>query len=177
MPLTRTLIITLAVGAAAGMSCRDAEAGTVASNAVDMCNGALPGFEGALRKRPLAIANEGGVSAFVTCSFTSGYNIMGIYDAVVYATNRSSGAVNVTCTFVNGLVPEVVQIAPTFPLPTYYPVTVALAPGQFAPIAVVADDYGLETFPAPYMNVNCNIPPDVEMNLVGYDYDEPPAAP
>lgn len=174
MPLIRTLIITLALGAAAGMSCQDVEAGTVASNAVDMCNGALPGFEGALRKRPLAIANEGGASAFVTCSFTSGYNMTGIYDAVVFATNRGTSAVNVTCTFVNGVVPEVVQYAPAYPLPTYYPTTVNLVPGQFAPIAITAEAYGLEAFPAPHMNVNCSIPPGVEMNLVGYDYNEPP---
>ena len=66
--------------------------------------------------------------------------------------------------------------APSYPLPTYYPTTVNLAPGQFAPIAITAEAYGLEAFPAPHMNVNCDIPPGVEMNLVGYDYSEPPVS-
>ena len=35
------------------------------SNAVDTCQGSLPSFEGALRKRPLAIVNEGTSNAFV----------------------------------------------------------------------------------------------------------------
>lgn len=176
MSLFRTLIVTLALGAA-GMSCPAAQAGSVASNAADACNGALPGFEGALRKRPLGIANEGASSAFVTCSFTNGYNLTGIIDGVVFLTNRRPTAVDVSCTFVNGVVAEARQVNPDLPLPTYFPITITLEAGQFAPAAVYASDYEIETFAMPYMNVNCSIPPGVEMNLVGYDYEEPPPAP
>ncbi len=172
MTLFRITLATAALGLAATLP-GPSFAGTVSSNAVDMCNGALPGYEGALRKRPLAIANEANANAFVTCSFTNGYNNAGIYDAVVFATNRGDSAATINCTFVNGVVPEVQQYAPDFPLPTYYPVSVELEPGQFAPVAVLAENYGIETFATPLMNVNCSVPPGVELNLVGQDYLEP----
>ena len=64
--LRTTLVASLAL--AATLSVPDARAGSTVQNAVGNCNGALPGFEGALRKRPLAIANEGTSSAFVSCT-------------------------------------------------------------------------------------------------------------
>lgn len=170
--IVRTLLTALAVGLAACVSSPDAYAEAVASNATDSCNGALPGFEGALRKRPLGIANEGASSAFVTCSFTNGYNLATILDGVVFVTNRRAAAVDVTCTFVNGVVADAHLSFPSIPLPTYYAKTVNVAPGQFAPVLVLASDYGLEGFPMQYMNVNCNLPSGVEMNLVGYGYEE-----
>lgn len=35
-----------------------------------MCQAALPAFETALRKRPLAIQNEGAATVFVSCAYT-----------------------------------------------------------------------------------------------------------
>jgi len=171
--IVRTTLTTLVVGLAACLSSPQAVAGSLASNAVDSCNGALPGFEGALRKRPLGIANEGAASAFVTCSFTNAYNLSGILDGLVFVTNRRATSVDITCTFVNGLVAEAQQVNPDLPLPTYFVKTVALEAGEFAPVAVFASDYELDAFALPYMNVNCALPSGVEMNLVGYDYSEP----
>jgi hypothetical protein len=41
------------------------------ANPVSYCQAALPVFDGNIRKRPLALRNEGQGSAFVTCSFTA----------------------------------------------------------------------------------------------------------
>ena len=43
----------------------------IQSNATGLCQGALPVMEANLRKRPLAVVNEGSTAAFVTCSFTT----------------------------------------------------------------------------------------------------------
>jgi len=48
------------------------------ANAVGRCQGALPNYEGAIRKRPLAVQNEGTGSAFVTCAFLSSCRTGGI---------------------------------------------------------------------------------------------------
>lgn len=42
----------------------------LSSPATDICQAALPVYEGLIRKRPLAMTNEGTTTAFVTCSFT-----------------------------------------------------------------------------------------------------------
>lgn len=53
----------------------DADAATLprvsATNPAGICQGALPAFETAIRKRPLAVQNEGDSTTFVTCSFTA----------------------------------------------------------------------------------------------------------
>lgn len=41
------------------------------SSAAGLCQGALPVMDTALRKRPLAVVNEGDSPAFVTCAFTT----------------------------------------------------------------------------------------------------------
>src|SRR5690554_5703366 len=41
------------------------------SSAAGLCQGALPAMDANLRKRPLAVANEGDSPVFVTCAFTT----------------------------------------------------------------------------------------------------------
>ncbi len=64
--------LVLAIGAS--FASFDAQAVTqnrrFQANATSYCQAALPAFEGAIRKRPLAVQNEGTTNAFVTCSFT-----------------------------------------------------------------------------------------------------------
>jgi hypothetical protein len=43
----------------------------VQSSAAGLCQGALPVMDTALRKRPLAVVNEGESPAFVSCAFTT----------------------------------------------------------------------------------------------------------
>lgn len=73
-----------------------------AINAVGACQGALPSFEGSLRKRPLAIANEGTTAAFVSCSlqgerWTPDWNTK----VEVFFENPGPGTRSVTCTLVD----------------------------------------------------------------------------
>ena len=74
-------------------------------NPTAICQGALPNFEGAIRKRPLAVQNEGTTSSFVTCSFLTGYNPEAwgqVNYFGLYLINSSSTAKTVTCTGVAG---------------------------------------------------------------------------
>lgn len=75
--------------------------------AAGSCQGALPNFEGSLRKRPLAVANEGTTTAFVTCGIhipsifsVGGATNPGMDHAWVGFRNRSGADVTVNCSLV-----------------------------------------------------------------------------
>lgn len=124
--------------------------------ATGACNGALPAYEGALRKRPLAVSNEGTTSAFVSCS-TPGDELGLPNDAVgLYFTNNGSTAATVNCTFVDGV---------KFYGVAYRPKSVELAAGQYAPIIWLPSEYTLTTF-SRWANFNCTLPAGVEINEV-----------
>lgn len=76
-----------------------------ASQPVARCQGALPVFETQIRKRPLAIQNEGSASTFVTCGFE--FDAYAAVDnsaliADVYFSNNTGAEVTVNCTGVTG---------------------------------------------------------------------------
>lgn len=66
------------------------------TGAVNNCQGALPVFDGKLRKRPLAFANEGDSNAFVTCSVDLPARVSSV---LVFAL---TGGKTLTCTGVAG---------------------------------------------------------------------------
>src|SRR5690606_41548022 len=73
------------------------------ANGSGVCQAALPNFEGQIRKRPLAIQNEGTATAFVTCSPTS----LQFAEASsgghgVFFKNDSDAGVTIGCTGVMG---------------------------------------------------------------------------
>lgn len=72
-------------------------------NAVSSCQSALPVFDGNIRKRPLAIANEGTVSSFVNCNFLLPVNSYGIEKFEVNTGNIATGNKSVTCTGIAGI--------------------------------------------------------------------------
>lgn len=143
----------------------------VSSNATGFCNGSLPSFEGALRKRPLAIANQGATPAFVSCSAPSGYRSAGNRNFLVTFVNRTTEAVAVNCTLVDGVVDELAALVPMFAPPVYYPKSIAVSAGAAGIVVWSPAGEGVEAF-TEYANVNCILPPGVEINLVGADYDE-----
>ncbi len=49
-----------------------ANAVSMAANATAFCQTALPVFDGNVRKRPLAVTNEGTSNAFISCSIPKG---------------------------------------------------------------------------------------------------------
>jgi len=89
----------------------------------ETCQAALPAFDGSIRKRPMAMMNEGAQHSIVTCAF-SGVNdstpaTLGIQ---VYLVNSDTVSHTVTCTFIDGRA--------GFTNPLYVPRALAVAPGS-----------------------------------------------
>jgi hypothetical protein len=127
-------------------------------NASGNCNGALPTYEGALRKRPLAIRNEGATNAFVSCSIPrsqadDGYTIVG-----AYFSNSSGSDKTINCTLVDG--------AGGFGAAALYPKSLMLAAGTTDFIAWSSAEFELTEF-ASWINLSCNLPAGTEIGLIG----------
>jgi hypothetical protein len=77
-------------------------------NASGTCQAALPAYEGQIRKRPLALQNEGEANAFVSCSLfspgasTSSFLTGEIYAVMITLDNNGSQPVDVACTLIAG---------------------------------------------------------------------------
>lgn len=158
-------LTTICAAVIAASAAAPADAATVNrtfyQNGGSACTGALPTFEGALRKRPKAIANEGTTNAFITCSAISNdINSANPQTAFAYFTNRAASAADVTCTFVNG---------DEFYGSTATVQTIPLASGQFAPMFFTPAG---DQFDLPTISLSCNLPPGVELNLFGLNVDE-----
>lgn len=130
-------------------------------NATGNCNGALPSYEGALRKRPLAINNEGSAVAFVSCSLPGSFFDDGNLYLAVGLENTGSAPASVTCTFVDGL-------APAFDTPQYYTQTVVV-PANGAEIMSWEPATG--TFSA-NANLNCSLPVGAGINFIEVQFEE-----
>jgi len=127
------------------------------SNAVDVCQGALPSFEGALRKRPLGIASEGTSAAFVTCSLRIGFSEDELAESVaVLFTNRASGQRSYSCTLVEGTVGT---------SPVYLPKEISM-PGEGTRLIVTWDLDDNDGSPYVLPNLSCALPPGVEINYI-----------
>ena len=73
--------------------------GVTVSNPAAACQSALPVFEDLIRKRPLAIQNEGERTAFVTCAMVSGG---GVIEVRLYLAGTDTTPRAVSCTAVAG---------------------------------------------------------------------------
>lgn len=114
------------------------------SNAIDVCQGALPSFDADLRRRPLGNIDGGGTD---------------VTQIILLMTNRSTTPQTVDCTLVDGVA------APFHSFPAVYLLkTSTIQPGAFA----VVNGFGFETtaerFRLPHLS--CGLPPDVEINIV-----------
>lgn len=116
------------------------------------CRPALPAFDGAIRTRPLAMANEGSSSAFITCSNWSTPFAETNYNTVVTLANRSAGPVDVTCTLVAG--------GDTGPAPTYTPKTITIPANASGNI--VWGTLANAALPGT-LRFSCGLPPRVEL--------------
>lgn len=125
----------------------------------------MPVFDGNIRKRPKAIANEGTSSAFITCGFDSISNSgSGYSDVNIYFINRSGVAKTVNCTFVNGIFDTAISasIVKSIALPT------TAAPAALG-VSAATDNAG-NNFAAPA--ISCEIPAGVEIGAVQGVYPE-----
>lgn len=94
-----SLAVAAVVGLAASMPA-DAVTHVTASNATNYCQTALPVFDGNVRKRPLAVQNEGSSNAFVSCAMNTEDGPA--FAAEVWFHSNSGSAADVTCTGVAG---------------------------------------------------------------------------
>jgi hypothetical protein len=100
-----TAALTLTAGLAAFSAEAVTKSRTFSSNAVALCQSALPVFDGLIRKRPLAVQNEGTSNAFVTCAFTSEDDGGVPYvttDYTIWARSNDGVAHDLSCTGVTG---------------------------------------------------------------------------
>jgi len=94
--LAAAILVTTGIAQAAN------ETNELSSNGVSHCQGALPNFEGAFRKRPLAIDNEGSAPAFLTCAFElRSTGALGHAVDVWFGNNTATGK-TINCTGVQG---------------------------------------------------------------------------
>ena len=125
------------------------------SHGVANCQSALPVFDGLIRKRPKAVANQGTANAFVTCDFE---NLTGEYDRVTVVgmvfINRGGAASPVNCTLVQGV--GDVDFAPAITK------TVLAAPGERVQIVWEPADNDGDNFSWPALS--CNLRPGVEIS-------------
>ena len=156
-----TLVAAIGIGGQAGAVERQHSS---FHGAVGACQAPLPSFEGAFRKRPLGIANEGGSTAFISCALPAQtIHSNGIDTLVVYFINRGGANVEVSCTLVDGL-------ASPLGVPTFFPKVVTVTPHRERSSTWSAQrDNGGDRFITP--SLSCAIPPGVEINTTQVIYD------
>jgi hypothetical protein len=130
----------------------------VTAQASAVCQGALPAFETQIRKRPLAVQNEGTAAAFVTCSLNNAGSSSGtsrITQATVYLVNNNTGSRTLSCTGVSAA-------ASPDPEPLYAVKSVQVPGGSDGTaLSFTADDFPGESFAltGDAFSVSCSITP------------------
>lgn len=139
---------------------------STATHAIGTCEAALPAYEGTIRKRPLALVNEGMASAFVTCAFPGfeGGTFIGLD---IWFTNFGNAAAVVRCTFVTGTAATGVPHA----VPPTYTTRIRELPAG-ASDALFLTQGGAST-DAP-TSVSCALPPQVGIGDLGYGQEVEP---
>lgn len=163
----RSLIVPFAVVAAGLAAAPDASAVNVDRqqyhNGGSACTGALPAYEGALRKRPRAIVNEGSSAAFITCSMiTEEANATLPVRAYARVSNSGTAAVDVACTLING---------DDFVGSVSYPQTRSVGAGSSV-IFLWTPDGGATNFDRRTINFTCSLPPGIGVSYVGKRFSE-----
>jgi hypothetical protein len=129
----------------------------LSANATSYCQTALPVFDGQIRKRPLAVQNEGTSNAFVTCSFNRHWNSNAATEIDMYAQNNASVAQSLTCTLVAGIA--------TGTSNQYVSKTVSLPAGGAQVIMTwLPADFSGGVFPDTQYSMSCNLLPGVGLN-------------
>lgn len=128
------------------------------------CQSALPVFDGNVRKRPMAVANEGTTTAFITCDSESINNTgTGFTEVAVYLRNRAGAAgITVGCTLVEG----------AFIATGSFPKTSGAIPGAGGTSQIIwtIADNANNVFVSPA--VSCALPPGVDISLMQFKYAE-----
>lgn len=159
-----------AIGLAALASAAPSHAVTLerapSATGVSHCQAALPAYEGQIRKRPLAIQNEGTADAFITCSLpTEGTAFGGTKRVFLYLVSSAATEQTVACTLVSGLTNGILD---------YFPKSIAVPvnpSGNGILLDYLPADNGGANFNR-WVQLSCNIPPGVGIGHLGKYYDE-----
>lgn len=162
-------ILALAASLALGMALTPGVADAVeryrifSTNATGHCQAALPVFEGNIRKRPLAVQNEGGNNAFVTCSYLSQKDII---VATMNVHNDGAVAQNLACTGVSGTHngSDNEYVVKTVSIPSNGTRTMQWLPSDFSGAPTV--------FPDSRFSISCNLLPGIGLNVSALGFYE-----
>lgn len=128
----------------------------IISGPTNYCQSALPVFDGNIRKRPLAVQNEGAANAFVTCSFAAQADIAGgnLLSVGMVAKNYGAAEATLNCTGIAGYEDEAGgnQILVKS--------RELRAAGGKSMLSWNASDFENNRFPLPF-SISCNLPPGV----------------
>ncbi len=166
--LITTATLAAAMLASIGIAQAANETNELSSNAVSHCQGALPSFEGAFRKRPLAIDNEGSSPAFLTCAFEL-RSVGALGHAVdVWFKNNTATPKTINCTAVQGFQGDSEAVTGSVVLPANGQDNLTWEDADFA-----AGIGGL-------LSISCQFPPGTGINdtyaaWLENDATEPPA--
>jgi hypothetical protein len=120
-----------------------------AGHAAAFCQASLPAFEGLVRKRPLAVQNEGASTAYITCSFPMDQGATVLEGMIMMFVNNTSGNLPITCTMVTG----------SETLVTYLPATKVAAPGYTSQPWYPGNGNMMVSF-------NCALPPGTGIHYI-----------
>ncbi len=152
MSIRTHLAVGIALAVIAGSSAAETRTIFAQANGAGACQGALPNYEGQIRKRPLAIQNEGSAGAFITCSPVSlqGNALHGTGHELILI-NNADATTTVNCTGVSGT--------------TYMPKSVQVpGNGQASLSWLEADGVGATNLDT--MNMSCLIPPGIGIRTI-----------
>lgn len=133
-------LLALCAGAASFAANADEQPRQINSGPVNHCQAALPVFDGKIRKRPLAVVNEGDGNAFVTCSLsTIGPRFLSTstFFEFYVSYNGPEESADITCTVVGGVQGGTGNATPQFDTRTgtfergAVPDSFTYIPGQF----------------------------------------------
>lgn len=160
-PITAANALVLAALAAGGADAIDRSRFWYTQPA-GICQAALPAFEGAIRKRPLSIQNEGTVPAFVSCAFESQGRMRQIY---YYFTSVDGVAHSASCTGISGINDGTSQsVVMSIPVPES---------GERALMLWNGSDFNEDAyFPTPYFSVSCKLDPGVALTSSAMIFEE-----
>lgn len=125
------------------------------AHATAFCQPALPAFDGLVRKRPLAVQNEGSSNAFVTCSIPLDLGAATFDGVAIYFVNNNEVDTAINCTMANGGGAGSV---------VYIPKSTVVPPGGGNNSWTPADNGGDEL--VPLASFSCNLPPGTGIHMM-----------
>lgn len=170
MKISNVAMLVMALGGIQCMSVAQALPRHLTVNGSGACQSSLPVFDVQIRKRPLAVQNEGTKAAFISCSYYSvgPYGLtLGVTGVRVYVASNDGLNDTVTCTGVNGYNDGNAQyVVKSVDVPSSgAQVVMEWNPSDFVnPLG--------PTLPYSNFNINCNLNPGTGINQTEIHYQD-----